>query len=141
MPGLLHFLAIWFWGQNYQVTMFYVYLLLFLTSLSFILLFSRVHAKLGEKHRHKRCAKNQETKICNEPFTQSFLVLLRIFELQHRQTFLRFCKIINALFHNLGILKLFDCKSCKLSCPFNPTFLCLAFNNWVSSDMERTKNY
>ena len=27
MPGSLHFLATWFWGQNYQVTMFYVYLL------------------------------------------------------------------------------------------------------------------
>jgi len=39
-----------FWSLAYQVMIFYFYLLLSVTSLSFILLFSRVHAKLGEKH-------------------------------------------------------------------------------------------
>jgi hypothetical protein len=53
--GSLHILVTWFWGHCYQVTIFYIYSILILTSMSFILLFSRVHAKLGEKHRHKRC--------------------------------------------------------------------------------------
>ena len=72
MPGSLHFLATWFWGQNYQVTMFYVYLLFFN--------FTEFHIDLVECTQSSE--KNIDIKdVFLNPLLSIFLVLLRISEL------------------------------------------------------------